>query len=940
MTGTNANTNRWAEAETLAGTLARLLECGHPLVSEGGPLPEAAAAEGKVVLILDAKADLADSIDTLRCLASQSAVTLLAVPLPDLEEGSGPGFAEVSDQLSSAGLPIAWEGLTFSQPERFERQAGLFVLSDRNHDQLSKLMETGVANLALHAGHLAPAERPARVCIATNEVFGPTKNGGIGTACTSLAHALADAGDEVTVLFLGDKRDLDRRGVDLAEWEKHYEKHGIRFVAIVPLHHPTYDWEHANVRTSHAAYLWLSEQHDERPFDVIHFAECNGHGYFTALSSRLGLQFRDAAVCLTTHSSTEWIFESNHVPFDSYYNLSTDWIERRSVEDCDVLIGPSLYLHQYMRSRDWTLPDTVHQQQYVQPHAARAKAGLPLDPKPVDELVFFGRLETRKGLVNFCDALDEMASHPDADGVEVTFLGKEATVEGVHARSYIARRSAKWKRHWRIIDNLQQDEAVAYLQGEGRLALMPSVVDNSPNTVMECIGLGVPFLAARTGGIPELIHPRDVAASTFYHAEVAERGVPFAQALLRTCREGQRPARAAVDAATNETAWTRWHRQMATASDQFRTENAIPPVLGGVSLIVALREDDDPKAVAATFEALAVQSLAPAEILVAGVPLPEGGPVLSGLRHLGDLPRPHEASLWNLAAREATQPHLVFVAVGAELKPDALEVLARSAEQGRLGALTAYRDALVAPSLDGTRSAPVDLQNPTAMGGTSSLLAEGEDEDAPAPALGTAQEGLLAEYPIGGHPASNLLKDSVGEQVVLVAKEAFLGSEGFIPRPDRHVDLATFLVSLSIAGIDTAAVPVPLWTGTPRPAPAPGSSAAYSMSRSLISRCDPLVEKSLRHLPSYARAQGDRAHTMIDHMDWLRRELTAHQEVMDEREANRIKEKSIMKAQLRDLKDEKKSLQKKNKELSVKIERPGFGGRLKNSFRKRFGGKS
>jgi len=43
----------------------------------------------------------------------------------------------------------------------------------------------------------------------------------------------------------------------------------------------------------------------------------------------------------------------------------------------------------------------------------------------------------------------------------------------------------------------------------GTLAVMPSLLDNSPNTVAECIEHGIPFIATATGGIPELVAEAD-----------------------------------------------------------------------------------------------------------------------------------------------------------------------------------------------------------------------------------------------------------------------------------------------------------------------------------------------------------------------------------------------------------------------------------------------
>lgn len=48
-----------------------------------------------------------------------------------------------------------------------------------------------------------------------------------------------------------------------------------------------------------------------------------------------------------------------------------------------------------------------------------------------------------------------------------------------------------------------------YLLEPGKFAVIASPVDNSPNTVLECLSYGVRFIASNTGGIPELVHPDD-----------------------------------------------------------------------------------------------------------------------------------------------------------------------------------------------------------------------------------------------------------------------------------------------------------------------------------------------------------------------------------------------------------------------------------------------
>lgn len=48
-----------------------------------------------------------------------------------------------------------------------------------------------------------------------------------------------------------------------------------------------------------------------------------------------------------------------------------------------------------------------------------------------------------------------------------------------------------------------------YLSKPNLFAVIASPVDNSPNTVLECLSYNIKFIASNVGGIPELVHPQD-----------------------------------------------------------------------------------------------------------------------------------------------------------------------------------------------------------------------------------------------------------------------------------------------------------------------------------------------------------------------------------------------------------------------------------------------
>jgi GT2 family glycosyltransferase/glycosyltransferase involved in cell wall biosynthesis/Tfp pilus assembly protein PilF len=400
---------------------------------------------------------------------------------------------------------------------------------------------------ALPLSSSGAATRKLRVCIASFDFVGPVRNGGVGTAFTSLGEALASAGHEVTLLFVSGQ--FCENGT-LDQWVAYYKKKGIRFVPMpvscsVPINAP---W---HVFQSYQAYLWLLGN----DFDVIHFSEWKGPGYFTLLAKHQGRAFASTLLCVHTHGPTLWHKLSNSELVSQMEDLENDFVERASVKLADVVVSPSHYLLDWMKEQGWELPTECYVQQYVRPATARKPLSGPGDaPLCVKELVFFGRLEHRKGLVLFCDALDKICGDQELAGLKITFLGKPAQINGQIATEFISTRARNWPWKCQVIGDRDQAGAMDYLQGGPRLAVLPSLVDNLPNTVLECLGARLPFIASNTGGIPEMIAPEDVDETLF-----SLRPVALAEKLRHVVRHGIRPARSAVEPTANERAWVAWH---------------------------------------------------------------------------------------------------------------------------------------------------------------------------------------------------------------------------------------------------------------------------------------------------------------------------------------------------------------------------------------------
>jgi glycosyltransferase involved in cell wall biosynthesis len=443
--------------------------------------------------------------------------------------------------------------------------------------------------------------RLARVCIATPDIVGPIRNGGIGTAYTALAYALARGGHHVTIVYPFGKHSETH---SIEHWVSEYARRGVTFVPL--LDHATTRIEGTWAsRHSFKTYQWLLGT--VASFDVIHFPEWMGLGYYTILAKHQGLAFHRSTLVVGTHSPHLWNAQYNCDPVNSTDLLLLDFMERECARMADIIVSPSQYLLNWCLEHKWVFPKKTFVQPYVLPEPPETASPIPRNPREIREIVFFGRLERRKGLAIFCEAVG-LSSVSQRQGIHVTFLGKIAELDGVPTDEYIRIQTRQWRCPVRVISDFGRDQAVEYLSQAGRLAVIASLADNSPNTVYECLSRGITFIASKTGGIPELIHPEDQPAVCFDPIPTS-----LANALESAITKGIVPATPAVDFTANELAWNKWH---AMAAAEVSNQLAPPPEPKTPKVSVCLIHFNRPDYLAQAIESLRRQNYPNFEVVL------------------------------------------------------------------------------------------------------------------------------------------------------------------------------------------------------------------------------------------------------------------------------------------------------------------------------------
>ncbi|MCW3068940.1 MAG: hypothetical protein JWL67_1565 [Solirubrobacterales bacterium] len=556
------------------------------------PFREAMTAIGDLpspfVMISARALDALMDHDVALILASTPAAIVVDV---DDHAGRGvPALTQQTSRLRERGFVCLRSELISSVAEESHRRSSpAIILADGHDPRPGPLVETGLNSLRLdpQADTFSAASRPARVCIVSYEVVGPSRNGGIGTANTSLALALARAGHDVSLLFTGVSPDPGSH----TRWRETFAEQGVSYAELDRGRVDAVGSPHINVRLAWTAYQWVRERHNERPFDVIHGPECQGHLAYIALAKQHGLAFDATQIVTGLHSCTRWCYEANREAVSTLNSLTDDYLERTATEASDVVISPSGYMLSYLRKLGWRLPERTFVQQYVTSQAVRDIGRLVAHRPPevadsVKEIVFFGRLELRKGIEVFCDALDELADGHVPE-LSVTFMGSSVRVHGNPSTTYIERRAANWPWKVKTMTNVPHSDAVAYLSESGRLAVMPSLVDNSPNTVYESIALGIPMIVSRSGGTRELIAVEDLERSSYAGEPEDDLLGPSSsepptsrlnhESLSSTIRKAlEHPSgavRRAVDRDKNDDCHMAWHGALASEPN-----TAAPPI--------------------------------------------------------------------------------------------------------------------------------------------------------------------------------------------------------------------------------------------------------------------------------------------------------------------------------------------------------------------------
>jgi glycosyltransferase involved in cell wall biosynthesis len=326
-----------------------------------------------------------------------------------------------------------------------------------------------------------------RIAFITSEFVTDYKDGGgLGNYLNRMGKLLVERGHQVEVFLPSnlEPRVLMHEGIRVERIPLLPKKLLInvfrRIHALMTIGHPTLTFSQA-----HKLAAAMERRHQVAHFDIVQSADFRAVG--------LAVRRVPNRVHLVRCSSAADLYNC----FDGHVSRADkrrEELERRAIRNADRAYAPSRFVAEHYQREHG-----IHLEVVRPPFGAEVTpAAEPPCALPNRFFLHFGQLIRRKGTHWLCEALKRVFDVEPSFRMVWAGPGDIGEIDALLAG--LGRHRAKVQ----VLGPLPKPQIYAVLQNS-EAAVLPSLVDNLPNTVIESLMLGIPVIGTRGASIDELV---------------------------------------------------------------------------------------------------------------------------------------------------------------------------------------------------------------------------------------------------------------------------------------------------------------------------------------------------------------------------------------------------------------------------------------------------
>lgn len=363
-----------------------------------------------------------------------------------------------------------------------------------------------------------------RILFITAGLKGPTPGGGIATCFHSMIKTMGLLSNvEVDVIYIA--HPYYSKG-NYETWKDFYKKECNANLLHVNINEK--DYGSKEMKRSYAILKFLLE--NEVKYQSVVFHDFMGLAYYPLLTKRMGLALRDLKIIISAHGNHTLSNFFGKRKIDSWHTKAIIFMERMCLEYADEITSPSYFY------KDWlseNLGADVNKIKVLPNIIYKDGSSSMLDVEFKDDskrlIVFYGRIERLKGIDILIEAIRKFNTPHVCQNILIA--GVSTKIDGVDAKDYILKGLEGVGCEVQFKFNCQPVEVFNYVNRHNGVCILPTLGENAPCVVVECILHGVRFLASDIPGIKEMVSPKYHHTYLFKTGSVNELVEKFAETL-------------------------------------------------------------------------------------------------------------------------------------------------------------------------------------------------------------------------------------------------------------------------------------------------------------------------------------------------------------------------------------------------------------------------
>lgn len=335
--------------------------------------------------------------------------------------------------------------------------------------------------------------------LLVNNLYPPHTRGGAEQVVVSEAQGFRDAGHEVTVLTAEPFHGLR------SLWDRATIEDGIRVLRFYPLNLFFYanDFKHGmvvrfiwhvwNLVNLHSAFVFARVLALEKP-DAVHFHNLNGIGYLLPFVAKLSRVRTSLTLHGLQYAIPDGIMTVGHEYDFRVSGFFVRWygsIVLVLLRPVGLIISPSQYLLDFYASRGFFTAQkkvVIHN-----PHGHFHALVHESETRGATRLLYVGQIEDHKGIFFLLDVIPSLSR----DLV--------LTIIGVGSQTRKLANAINNKNNINYVGPVPHDQLAPHYSSADFLIFPSLYYENMPMVIAEAFAHGLPVIAARIGGVPELV---------------------------------------------------------------------------------------------------------------------------------------------------------------------------------------------------------------------------------------------------------------------------------------------------------------------------------------------------------------------------------------------------------------------------------------------------